>query len=159
MFKDKINVQAIGTLKISDKDTGTVLVDKRNAIHPEIWRMSWLLHLVGNQRVSIVQAMPHISIGWRLVMVEVVQQLHCHTALQEFSLHMMGYQLHPVTQHCIPKHINKRSLQQYTDHEDMGGGVEVPENTSKVNFKVEMSHDQYETMQQLIDPTIQTRDR
>ena len=34
MFKDKINVQAIGTLKISDKDTGTVLVDKRNAIHP-----------------------------------------------------------------------------------------------------------------------------
>ena len=35
MFKDKINVQAIGTLKISDKETGTVLVDKRNAIHPE----------------------------------------------------------------------------------------------------------------------------
>ena len=34
MFKDKINVQAIGTLKISDKETGTVLVDKRNAIHP-----------------------------------------------------------------------------------------------------------------------------
>ena len=38
----------------------------------------------------------------------------------------------------------------------MGGGVEVPENTSKVNFKVEMSHSQYEAMQQLIDPTIQT---
>ena len=34
MFKDKINLQAIGTLKISDKETGTVLVDKRNAIHP-----------------------------------------------------------------------------------------------------------------------------
>ena len=83
MFKDKINVQAIGTLKISDKETGTVLVDKRNAIHPEIWRMSWLLHLVVNQ-VSIVQAMPHISIGWRLVMVEVVQQLHYHTALKSF---------------------------------------------------------------------------
>ena len=34
MFKDKINIQAIGTLKISDKETGTVLVDKKNAIHP-----------------------------------------------------------------------------------------------------------------------------
>ena len=41
MFKDKINVQAIGTLKITDKETGTLLVDKRNAIHHEIWRISW----------------------------------------------------------------------------------------------------------------------
>ena len=38
----------------------------------------------------------------------------------------------------------------------MGGGNLVPENTSKVNFKVEMSHDDYEAMQQLSDPSINT---
>ena len=34
--------------------------------------------------------------------------------------------------------------------------VTIPENTSKVNFKVEMSHDDYETMQQQSDPTVST---
>ena len=77
--------------------------------------MAYVFSALGGKPASVNSSGDaHISIGWRLVMVEVVQQLHYHTALQEFSLHMMGYQLHPVTQHCIPKHINKRSLQQYT---------------------------------------------
>ena len=40
MFNDSIKSQVIGTLKISDKDSGEVLVQKRNAIHPEIGRAS-----------------------------------------------------------------------------------------------------------------------
>ena len=34
MFNDNIKSQVIGTLKISDKDSGEVLVQKKNAIHP-----------------------------------------------------------------------------------------------------------------------------
>ena len=50
MFKDKINVQAIGTLKISDKETETLLVDKKNAIHRNMAYVL-LLHLVANKQV------------------------------------------------------------------------------------------------------------
>ena len=34
MFKDNIEAQVVGVLKISYKETGQVLVNKKNAIHP-----------------------------------------------------------------------------------------------------------------------------
>ena len=34
MINEHIESQVIGTLKITDKESGTVLVEKRNAIHP-----------------------------------------------------------------------------------------------------------------------------
>ena len=34
MFNEDIKSQVIGTLKIFDKDSGDILVQKRNAIHP-----------------------------------------------------------------------------------------------------------------------------
>ena len=34
MFKDTVKSQVVGTLKIYDKESGDVLVQKKNAIHP-----------------------------------------------------------------------------------------------------------------------------
>ena len=34
MFKDTVKSQVVCTLKIYDKDSGDVLVQKKNAIHP-----------------------------------------------------------------------------------------------------------------------------
>ena len=34
MFNDKIQSQVVGTLKIYDKESGDILVQKKNAIHP-----------------------------------------------------------------------------------------------------------------------------
>ena len=65
--------------------------------------MFWLLHWWQTNKRKQFRMMPHISIGWRLVTEEVVLLLHFLTVLQEFSQHMMNYQLHPVIQHCIQK--------------------------------------------------------
>ena len=63
MFKDKINVQAIGTLKISDKETGTVLVDKRNAIHPG--NMAYILaSALGGKPTSVNSSGSSPFINW-----------------------------------------------------------------------------------------------
>jgi len=157
MFKDKINVQAIGTLKISDKDTGTVLVDKRNAIHPG--NMAYVLaSALGGKPASINSSGDAPYINW---MAFGNGGSSSTTTLSYRSPRVFTtYDGLPIT--SSNSTLYSKTYQQevvttvYAPGEDMGGGVEVPENTSKVNFKVEMSHAQYEAMQQLIDPTIQT---
>lgn len=157
MFKDKINVQAIGTLKISDKDTGTVLVDKRNAIHPG--NMAYVLaSALGGKPASVNSSGDAPYINW---MAFGNGGSSSTTTLSYRSPRVFTtYDGLPIT--SSNSTLYSKTYQQevittvYGPGEDMGGGVEVPENTSKVNFKVEMSHDDYETMQQLIDPTIQT---
>lgn len=157
MFKDKINVQAIGTLKISDKDTGTVLVDKRNAIHPG--NMAYVLaSALGGKPASVNSSGDAPYINW---MAFGNGGSSSTTTLSYRSPRVFTtYDGLPIT--SSNSTLYSKTYQQevittvYAPGEDMGGGVEVPENTSKVNFKVEMSHAQYEAMQQLIDPTIQT---
>ena len=79
---------------------------------------------------------------------------------QEFSQHMMNY---PITSqfNIVFKNVSTTGSYysvcsgQKVDPND-ANSVTIPENTSKVNFKVEMSHDDYETMQQQSDPTVST---
>lgn len=156
MFKDKINVQAIGTLKISDKDTGTVLVDKRNAIHPG--NMAYVLaSALGGKPASINSSGDAPYINW---MAFGNGGSSSTTTLSYRSPRVFTtYDGLPIT--SSNSTLYSKTYQQEVVTEVFGpgqdmGGVEVPENTSKVNFKVEMSHSQYEAMQQLIDPTIQT---
>jgi len=156
MFKDKINVQAIGTLKISDKETGTVLVDKRNAIHPG--NMAYVLaSALGGKPASINSSGDAPYINW---MAFGNGGSSSTTTLSYRSPRVFTtYDGLPIT--SSNSTLYSKTYQQEVVTEVFGpgqdmGGVEVPENTSKVNFKVEMSHSQYEAMQQLIDPTIQT---
>ena len=157
MFKDKINVQAIGTLKISDKETGTVLVDKRNAIHPG--NMAYILaSALGGKPTSVNSSGSSPYINW---MAFGNGGSSSTTTISYRSPRVFTtYDGLPIT--SSNSTLYSKTYQQevvstvYAPGEDMGGGNLVPENTSKVNFKVEMSHDDYEAMQQLSDPSITT---
>tara|TARA_B100000886_G_C20410530_1_gene486808 strand:- start:1214 stop:1888 length:675 start_codon:yes stop_codon:yes gene_type:complete len=157
MFKDKINVQAIGTLKISDKETGTVLVDKRNAIHPG--NMAYIMaSALGGKPASVNSSGSSPYINW---MAFGNGGSSSTTTISYRSPRVFTtYDGLPIT--SSNSTLYSKTYQQevvstvYAPGEDMGGGNLVPENTSKVNFKVEMSHDDYEAMQQLSDPTITT---
>ena len=157
MFKDKINVQAIGTLKISDKETGTVLVDKRNAIHPG--NMAYIMaSALGGKPASVNSSGSSPFINW---MAFGNGGSSSTTTISYRSPRVFTtYDGLPIT--SSNSTLYSKTYQQevvstvYAPGEDMGGGNLVPENTSKVNFKVEMSHDDYEAMQQLSDPSITT---
>jgi hypothetical protein len=157
MFKDKINVQAIGTLKISDKETGTVLVDKRNAIHPG--NMAYIMaSALGGKPASVNSSGSSPYINW---MAFGNGGSSSTTTISYRSPRVFTtYDGLPIT--SSNSTLYSKTYQQevvstvYAPGEDMGGGNLVPENTSKVNFKVEMSHDDYEAMQQLSDPSITT---
>ena len=157
MFKDKINVQAIGTLKISDKETGTVLVDKRNAIHPG--NMAYILaSALGGKPTSVNSSGSSPFINW---MAFGNGGSSSTTTISYRSPRVFTtYDGLPIT--SSNSTLYSKTYQQevvstvYAPGEDMGGGNLVPENTSKVNFKVEMSHSEYEAMQQLSDPSITT---
>ena len=157
MFKDKINVQAIGTLKISDKETGTVLVDKRNAIHPG--NMAYIMaSALGGKPTSVYSSGSSPYINW---MAFGNGGSSSTTTISYRSPRVFTtYDGLPIT--SSNSTLYSKTYQQevvstvYAPGEDMGGGNLVPENTSKVNFKVEMSHDDYEAMQQLSDPSITT---
>ena len=152
MFKDKINVQAIGTLKISDKETGTVLVDKRNSIR----NMAYILaSALGGNSVNSSGSSPFIN--W----MAFGNGGSSSTTISYRSQRVFTtYDGLPIT--SSNSTLYSKTYQQevvstvYAPERDMGGGNLVPENTSKVNFKVEMSHDDYEAMQQLSDPSITT---
>tara|TARA_B100000963_G_C22614937_1_gene666819 strand:+ start:1879 stop:2553 length:675 start_codon:yes stop_codon:yes gene_type:complete len=157
MFKDKINVQAIGTLKISDKETGTVLVDKRNAIHPG--NMAYILaSALGGKPTSVNSSGSSPFINW---MAFGNGGSSSTTTLSYRSPRVFTtYDGLPIT--SSNSTLYSKTYQQevvstvFAPGEDMGGGNLVPDNTSKVNFKVEMSHSEYEAMQQLQDPSITT---
>jgi hypothetical protein len=157
MFKDKINVQAIGTLKISDKETGTVLVDKRNAIHPG--NMAYIMaSALGGKPTSVNSSGSSPYINW---MAFGNGGSSSTTTISYRSPRVFTtYDGLPIT--SSNSTLYSKTYQQevvstvYAPGEDMGGGNLVPENTSKVNFKVEMSHSEYEAMQQLSDPSITT---
>ena len=161
MFKDKINVQAIGTLKISDKDTGTVLVDKKNAIHPG--NMAYVLaSALGGKPTSVNSTGDAPYINWMAfgnggsssTTTLSYRSPRVFTTYDELpitssnsTLYSKTYQQQVATTVFAPG--------QKVDPND-ANSVTIPENTSKVNFKVEMSHDDYETMQQQSDPTVST---
>ncbi|OUU19409.1 MAG: hypothetical protein CBB97_19355 [Candidatus Endolissoclinum sp. TMED37] len=157
MFKDTINVQAIGTLKISDKETGTVLVDKRNAIHPG--NMAYIMaSALGGKPASVNSSGSSPYINW---MAFGNGGSSSTTTISYRSPRVFTtYDGLPIT--SSNSTLYSKTYQQevvstvYAPGEDMGGGNLVPENTSKVNFKVEMSHSEYEAMQQLSDPSITT---
>ena len=161
MFKDKINIQAIGTLKISDKETGTVLVDKKNAIHPG--NMAYVLaSALGGQPTSVNSTGDSPYINWMAfgnggsssTTTLSYRSPRVFTTYDELpitssnsTLYSKTYQQQVVTTIFAPG--------QKIDPNDPNS-ASIPENTSKVNFKVTMSHDDYETMQQQSDPTIST---
>ena len=157
MFKDNIQAQVVGMLKISDVETGKVLVDKKNAIHPG--NMAYVLACgLAGQPTSVNGTGTSPFINW---MAFGNGGSSSTTTLSYRSPRVFTtYDGLPIT--SSNSTLYSKTYQQevvstvFAPGEDMGGGNLVPDNTSKVNFKVEMSHSEYEAMQQLQDPSITT---
>ncbi len=144
MFNDKIDSQVIGTLKIYDKDSGEVLVQKKNAIHPG--NMAYVLaSALGGTATTVNNVagyVPHInwmgfgsggSVSTTTLSYKSPNVYPTYDGLpiisSNSSLYVPKYEQETVNSVLFPG-INS-------------GGIEVPNNTAKVNFSVEVSHALY----------------
>ncbi len=144
MFNDKIDSQVIGTLKIYDKDSGEILVQKKNAIHPG--NMAYVLaSALGGTATTVNNVagyVPHInwmgfgsggSVSTTTLSYKSPNVYPTYDGLpiisSNSSLYVPKYEQETVNSVLFPG-INS-------------GGIEVPNNTAKVNFSVEVSHALY----------------
>ena len=145
MFKDVIQSQVIGTLKIYDKDSGEVLVQKKNAIHPG--NMAYVLASAMAGKPTSVNSSgdaPHINwmqfgkggsvstttLSYKSPRVNSTYDELAVTASNS-SLYTPTYEQETVNTVSFPG----QNI----------GGVLVPNNTAKVNFSVNISHSAYAT--------------
>ena len=157
MFNESMETQVIGTLKIFEKETGEVLVQKRNAIHPGNMAYVIASALAGSATsVNSDGAAPYIN--W---MAFGNGGSSSTTTLAYRSPRVFSvYDQLPIT--SSNSTLYAKTYQQITTNsvyfpgQDMGDGEIVPDNTAKINFVVEMDRDAYESMQQQIDPQIVT---
>jgi len=157
MFNDNVQTQVIGTLHITDKETGETLVKKRNAIHPGNMAYVMASSLAGSPtNVNEFGASPHINwmafgnggssstttLSYRSPRIsEIYDELPITSSFS--ALYSKTYQ---------QKTINTV----YFPGQDMGDGEIVPNRTSKIKFRVEVDHSAYEAMQRETNPNIST---
>ena len=147
MFKDVIQSQVIGTLKIYDKDSGDILVQKKNAIHPG--NMAYVLasSLAGKPTsVNSSGDAPHINWmqfgngGSVSTTTLSYKSPRVNSTYDELAITASNSSLYVPTyeQEII---LTDRTV--YFPGEDMGAGELVPNNTAKVNFSVNLTHAAY----------------
>jgi hypothetical protein len=145
MFNDKIDSQVIGTLKIYDKDSGEILVQKKNAIHPG--NMAYILaSALANKPTSVNASGSAPSINW---MGFGNGGSVSTTTLSYRSPRVNAtYDQLPITSSnsslYVPQYEQLTSNTVYYAGENMGGKI-VPDNTAKVKFQVELIHADYAT--------------
>ena len=141
MFKDVIKSQVVGTLKIYDKESGEVLVQKKNAIHPG--NMAYVLASAMAGKATSVNSSgsaPHIN--W--------MQFGKGGSTSTTTLSYRSPRVYPTYDQLAITASNASlyvpTYEQVTDNtvyypgEDMGAGEIVPNNTAKVKFSVNVSH-------------------
>jgi len=145
MFNDKIDSQVIGTLKIYDKDSGEMLVQKKNAIHPG--NMAYVLaSALANKPTSVNASGSAPSINW---MAFGNGGSVSTTTLSYRSPRISStYDQLPITSSgsslYVPKYEQETINTVYYPGQDMSGKT-VPNNTAKVNFSVNLTHADYAT--------------
>jgi hypothetical protein len=147
MFNENIESQIIGTLKIFDKDSGEVLVQKRNAIHPG--NMAYVLaSALAGKPVSVNANGSSPYIGW---MAFGNGGSNSTTTLSYRSPRVFSvYDNLPIT--SSNSRLYAKTYQQRTTNtvyypgEDMGDSEIVPDFTSKIKFSVEIDKTQYAAM-------------
>ncbi len=146
MFKDLIQSQVIGTLKIYDKDSGDVLVQKKNAIHPG--NMAYVLASALAGKPTSVNGSgdaPHINWmqfgngGSVSTTTLSYKSPRVNSTYDELAITASNSSLY------TPMYEQLTTNTVYFPGEDMGAGEIVPSNTAKVNFSVNLNHDDYET--------------
>jgi hypothetical protein len=146
MFKDLIQSQVIGTLKIYDKDSGDILVQKKNAIHPG--NMAYVLaSALAGKPTSVNGAgdAPHINWmqfgngGSVSTTTLSYKSPRVNSTYDELAITASNSSLY------VPKYEQLLTNTVYFPGEDMGAGELVPNNTAKVNFSVNLTHADYAT--------------
>ena len=146
MFNDLIQSQVIGTLKIYDKDSGDILVQKKNAIHPG--NMAYVLaSALAGKPTSVNGAgdAPHINWmqfgngGSVSTTTLSYKSPRVNSTYDELDITASNSSLY------VPKYEQVTTNTVYFPGEDMGSGELVPTNTAKVNFSVNVSHADYQS--------------
>ena len=146
MFKDLIQSQVIGTLKIYDKDSGDVLVQKKNAIHPG--NMAYVLASALAGKPTSVNSSgdaPHINWmqfgngGSVSTTTLSYKSPRVNSTYDELAITASNSSLY------VPTYEQLSTSTVYFPGEDMGAGEIVPNNTSKVKFSVDLTHADYAT--------------
>jgi len=146
MFKDLIQSQVIGTLKIYDKDSGDVLVQKKNAIHPG--NMAYVLASALAGKPTSVNSSgdaPHINWmqfgngGSVSTTTLSYKSPRVNSTYDELAITASNSSLY------VPTYEQLSTNTVYFPGEDMGAGEIVPNNTAKVNFSVNLTHADYAT--------------
>ena len=146
MFNDTIQSQVVGTLKIYDKESGDVLVQKKNAIHPGNMAYVMASAMAGKPTsVNSSGSAPHIN--W--------MQFGSGGSTSTTTLSYLSPRVYPTYDQLAITASNSSLYEQkyeqettntvYYPGEDMGAGEIVPNNTSKVKFSVDLTHADYAT--------------
>ena len=144
MFKDLIQSQVIGTLKIYDKDSGDILVQKKNAIHPG--NMAYVLASALAGKATSVNSSgdaPHINWmqfgngGSVSTTTLSYKSPRVNSTYDELAITASNSSLY------VPTYEQLSTNTVYFPGEDMGAGEIVPNNTAKVNFSVNLTHADY----------------
>ena len=145
MFKDVIQSQVIGTLKIYDKDSGEVLVQKKNAIHPG--NMAYVLASAMAGKPTSVNSSgdaPHIN--W--------MQFGKGGSVSTTTLSYKSPRVNSTYDELAVTASNSSLYTPTYEQETVNtvyfpggpmGDLTVPNNTAKVNFSVDISHSDYQT--------------
>ena len=145
MFKDVIQSQVIGTLKIYDKDSGEVLVQKKNAIHPG--NMAYVLASAMAGKPTSVNSSgdaPHINWmqfgkgGSVSTTTLSYKSPRVNSTYDQLPITSSGSSLY------TPTYEQETVNTVYFPGGPMGD-LTVPNNTAKVNFSVNISHSAYAT--------------
>mgnify|MGYP000129566219 FL=1 len=145
MFNDKIDSQVIGTLKIYDKDSGEILVQKKNAIHPG--NMAYVLaSALAGTATSVNASGSAPSINWMgfgnggsvSTTTLSYRSPRVSSTYDQLPITSSGSSLY------VPKYEQETVNTVYYPGQDMSGKT-VPNNTAKVNFSVNLTHAAYAT--------------
>ena len=155
MFKDDVKSQIIGTIKIYDKDSGKVLLQKKNAIHPGNMAYALASSLGGHPTSVNSNGAPPV-VNW---LAFGNGGSNSTTALSYRSPRVFGtYDQLPIT--SSNSTLYAKTYEQETVNtvfhagQDMGNGEVVPANTAKILCSVEISHTDYEAAVQAVDPNL-----
>jgi hypothetical protein len=147
MFKDTIQSQVVGTLKIYDKESGDILLQKKNAIHPGNMAYVMASAMAGEPTSVNSSDTKGPSINW--------MQFGSGGSTSTTTLSYKSPRVYPTYDTLAitasnsslyePKYEQTTTNKVYYPGEDMGAGVIVPNNTAKVKYSVDLTHADYAT--------------
>lgn len=165
MFNESMETQVIGTLKIFEKETGEVLVQKRNAIHPGNMAYVIASALAGSATsVNSDGAAPYINWmafgngGSSSTTTLAYRSPRVFSVYDQLPITSSNSTLYAKTyQQKITKDdpSGMSNVEIYYPGQEMDNGEVIPNNTSKINFQITVDHDKFAEMQ---DSTIPESD-